>query len=262
MPVNTTRGTTPGTTPNAAQATQTARTRSFQASTPASRCSWLAPAGLILLSLIPLIAGAVRVTELSGGAAETVANSRFIDSPIPVFVHIVSVTIFSLLGAFQFVPALRLAPTLRRAGHRWHRVSGTILIPAGLLTALSGMWMVVFYPHPVGDGLALSALRILFGSAMVAGILLGIRAITRRDFVSHGDWMTRAYAIGMAAGTQAILLIPGALMFGKTHELSRTILMGAAWVVNLAVAELIIRRRARRARGVAFTHVPEHPYTA
>ncbi|QWT23885.1 DUF2306 domain-containing protein [Subtercola sp. PAMC28395] len=246
----------PAQTAKEAKEAKEAKTRSSQPPIRRTRVSWLAPTGLILLSLIPLLAGAARVAELTGGAAETADNSRFLDSPIPVFVHIVGVTVFSLLGAFQFVP------TLRRAGHRWHRVSGTILIPAGLLTALSGMWMVVFYPHPVGDGLALSALRLLFGAAMVAGILLGIRAISKRDFVSHGDWMTRAYAIGMGAGTQAILLIPGAIIFGKTHELSRTLLMGAAWVVNLAVAELIIRRRARKAGGVAFTHVPEHPYTA
>jgi len=128
-------------------------------------------------------------------------------------------------------------------------VAGRILIPAGLLTALSGMWMAAFYPHPLGDGLALSALRLLFGAAMAASILLGIRAIMRHKFVAHGDWMTRAYAIGMGAGTQAIVLIPGSIVFGSTHELSRTILMGAAWIINLTVAETVIRRRARRLPG-------------
>jgi hypothetical protein len=108
------------------------------------------------------------------------------------------------------------------------------------------MWMVAFYQHPVGDGIALSVLRLIFGSAMLASIALGVRAIIRRNFVDHGNWMTRAYAIGMGAGTQAIVLIPGSIIFGSTHELSRTVLMGAAWVINLAVAEYVIRRRARR----------------
>ena len=209
------------------------------ATTRASK-SWLALTGLILLSLIPMLAGAVRLGELTGGAAPTVHNERFLDSPIPVLVHIISVTVFSLLGAFQFVPARR------RRTNRWHRAAGRILLPTGLLTALSGMWMAAFYPHPLGDGDVLEALRLIFGSAMVASILLGIRGITRRKFIAHGDWMTRAYAIGMGAGTQAILLIPGSIIFGSTHELSRTVLMGAAWVINLAVAESVIRRRARR----------------
>jgi len=201
-----------------------------------------ATAGLIFLALIPILAGAMRVTELTGNAQVTPANSRFLDSPVPVLIHIASVTVFSLLGAFQFVPALR-----RRRAH-WHRLGGRILIPAGVLAALSGMWMAAFYPHPPGDGTALVALRLVFGAAMVACILLGVRAIARRRFIAHGSWMTRAYAIGMGAGTQAIVLIPGAIIFGATHELSRTVLMGAAWVINLAVAELIIRRRAGAAK--------------
>lgn len=204
------------------------------------RGQWLAPTGLILLSLIPIIAGQARLSELTGGAVMTDQNARFLESPIPVVTHIVSVTIYSLLGAFQFVPALRR----RRGG--WHRIAGRILIPAGLLTALSGMWMASFYPHPAGDGFVLMLLRLLFGSAMVVSIALGLRAILRRNFVVHSAWMTRAYAIGMGAGTQAIVLIPGSIMFGSTNELSRTVFMGAAWVINLAVAEYVIRRRARR----------------
>lgn len=63
-----------------------------------------------------MLAGAVRLTELTGGAAVTERNARFFDSPAPVIIHIVSVTVYALLGAFQFVPALRpepLAPARR-----------------------------------------------------------------------------------------------------------------------------------------------------
>jgi len=41
----------------------------------------------------------------------------------------------------------------------------------------------------------------------------------------------------------ALVLITGSLIFGSTHEISRTVLMGAAWMFNLSVAELVIRRR-------------------
>lgn len=204
---------------------------------------WLAPAGLILLSLIPTIAGVARITQLTGGVVETAQNARFLDSPLPVVMHIVSATIFAILGAFQFVPALRR----RRGG--WHRIMGRILIPAGLLTALSGMWMAVFHAHPTGDGDGLIVLRLIFGSAMVGCIALGIRAIMQRDFVVHSEWMTRAYAIAVAAGTQALVLIPESIIFGSANEVSRAAGMGAAWVINLAVAEFVIRRRVA-VRGV------------
>lgn len=201
-----------------------------------SRPQWPVPTALILLSLIPVIAGASRLTELTGGAAITPQNARFFASPIPVVIHIVSVTIYSLLGAFQFVPSLR-------GRRRWHRIAGSILIPAGLLAALSGLWMSAFYP--LLDGTTDVPIRLLFGSAMLVSIVLGILAIQRRDFVQHGAWMTRAYAIGVAAGTQAFVILPWILLAGPPNELTRALLMGAAWVINLAVAEYVIRRRAR-----------------
>jgi hypothetical protein len=206
---------------------------------------WLAPIGLIFLSLIPMVAGAMRLTELAGGAVVTEQNARFFASPIPVLTHIVSVTVFCLLGAFQFVPSLRRGKRGRRT---WHRTAGLILIPAGLLAALSGLWMSVFYPPQPGDSALLLVFRLLFGSAMVASIVFAVVALLRRDFVGHGAWMTRGYAIGVAAGTQALVLIPGTILFGPADKLSRGLLMGAAWVINLAVAEYVIRRRARRIR--------------
>jgi len=213
---------------------------------PITRRPWLVPTLLILLSVIPIIAGTFRLTELASGTMLAPQNSRFFESPVPIVTHIVSVTIFSLLGAFQFVPALRRRRW--RLGS-WHRIAGRLLIPAGLLSALSGLWMAVFYPLPAGDGDALLVLRLVFGTAMVASIALGVRAVMRRDFVVHSEWMTRAYAIGVAAGTQPLLLIPSTFFFPLTDELPRAILMGSAWVINLAVAEYVIRRRAAM-RGV------------
>ena len=112
--------------------------------------------------------------------------------------------------------------------------------------------MTLFYPWPVGDGVILYGLRLLFGSAMLLSIFLGVAAIWQRDFAAHGDWMLRGYAIGMGAGTQALILMVGEMIVGPPSEFLRALLMGAAWVINLAVAEWIIRRRpARPARTAA-----------
>ena len=203
---------------------------------------WLPPVGLIVLSLIPVLAGAVRLTELMGGPEITANNARFVASPIPVTVHIVSVTVFSLLGALQFVPSLR------RGRPNWHRIAGRILVPAGVLVAVSGLWMSVFYPRPAGDGESLVVVRLIVGSALLACIVLAVFAIRRRDYASHGAWMTRGYAIALGAGTQVFTLLPWTLLFGPigaADELPRTVLMTAAWVINLAVAEYVIRRHVQ-----------------
>jgi uncharacterized membrane protein len=228
-------GTAPGTNIQAPGHTGNVRPGSRQR----PRYGWLVPAALIFLTLIPVLAGAARLTELTGGATITPRNERFFASPIPVVTHIVSVTAYSLLGAFQFTPSLR------RGRRSWHRAAGRILIPAGFLAALSGLWMALFYELPPSDGLVLLILRLIFGSAMLASLILGVAAIVRRDFTKHGAWMTRAYAIGVAAGTQAIILIIPELLTGAPDVTTRAVLMGAAWMINLAVAEYVIRRRSR-----------------
>ena len=64
----------------------------------AKRPDWLVPAGLIALSLIPITFGAVRLTELAGGTEITPDNARFFASPVPVVTHVISVTIYCILG--------------------------------------------------------------------------------------------------------------------------------------------------------------------
>jgi hypothetical protein len=124
-----------------------------------------------------------------------------------------------------------------------------------LIAALSGLWMAHFYPWPEGDGLLVYIERLFFGSAMVASVVLAANAIRRRDFASHGRWMTRAYAVGLGAGTQVLTHLPWfVLVGGKPGELPRAVMMGAGWVINVVVAEWIIRKP----RG-SITHRPGGP---
>ena len=199
---------------------------------------WLAPAGLILLSLVPVVAGSMRLTELASDPVVTADNVRFVVFPAPVVVHIVGATVFALLGALQF------APSLRR--HRWHRISGRIAAPAGLLAALSGLWLTVFSDLPASDGQALLVIRLVFGTAMAASIVVAFAAVRRGDIRRHSAWMTRGYAIGLAAGTQVFTMLPWFLLFGVPDVNVRAALMAAGWVINLAVAEVVIRRRDAR----------------
>lgn len=132
-----------------------------KAKRPIRSAEWLVIAALLMLSFIPVAAGAFRLTQLAGGAEITPANARFFASPLPVVVHIVSASLYAILGAFQF------STGFRRHWPGWHRAAGWLLTVCGLLVGLSGLWMTVFYPRPMGSGDLLYALRLLFGSAMV-----------------------------------------------------------------------------------------------
>lgn len=203
---------------------------------------WLIPVGLIMLSAIPLISGALHMVELATGAEIIPNYERPSVSPLPAILHVISVTLYSILGAFQFVPGFR------RRRPDWHRIAGWILVPSGLIAALSGLWMTHFYPFPDNDGELIYGFRLVFGSAMFLSIVLGVAAIRRWDIVQHRAWMMRGYAIGLGAGTQTLTQLSWALIFGMPDELPRALLMGASWVINLAVAEWIIRKRLIRPR--------------
>jgi uncharacterized membrane protein len=205
----------------------------------ARSAKWLVT-GLLLLSALPLAGGVFRLSQLAGGAEITPANARFFASPVPVVVHIVGAAVYALVGAFQF------ANGFRRRWPGWHRAAGRLLVVCGLLVGLSGLWMTLFYPWPKGDGALLYAFRLLFGSAMVVSIVLGFAAIRRGDVIEHRAWMARGYAIGLGAGTQMLTQMVGVIIAGPPSELSRALLMGAGWAINLVVAEWAIRRRLRR----------------
>jgi uncharacterized membrane protein len=205
-----------------------------------SRANWLVPAALITLSFIPVVAGAFRLVQLGRGAEVTPENARFFAAPAPAVLHIVSVTIYCLLGAFQF------APEFRRRRPDWHRVAGRLLVGFGVAAALSGLWMTWSYPYAPPDGLALFIVRQVVGFAMLFAILIGLAAARRRDFTRHRAWMMRGYAIGLGAGTQVITSVAWLLILGKQDETARVIVMSAGWAINIIVAEWLIRRRPAR----------------
>ncbi len=153
--------------------------------------------------------------------------------------HIVSAVVYAVLGAFQFSARLRR----RRPG--WHRRAGRLLVVLGLAVAFSGLWMTLVYPRKEGTGDILWTARLLVSSGMGVSLILGLAAIRSRDIARHRAWMTRAYALGLGAGTQAFTVGFGEALFG-TGVVRTDLMMAAAWAINLAVAEWVIRRPARR----------------
>ena len=213
--------------------------------------SILVPAGLLTLTAVPAIAGAARLASLAAGGPVTADNARFFAMPLPVIVHIISATTFLAVGAFQF------SPGVRRRWPRWHRWAGRVLVPSGITAAAAGLWMTFFYPHPATDDSLLPFVRLVFGSAMIACLVLGFLAVRRRDVATHRAWMMRGYAIGMGAGTQVLTAIPWIVLSGghAATGFPRTLLLAAGWIINLAVVESVLsRRRPRGARRGQFVN--------
>ena len=183
-----------------------------------SRRNWSVPLALVALSGIPLVAGTFRLVQLGGGP--------------------------EMIPAYALVGVLQVVPGFRRRHWDWHRRAGRALTAAGLLVVGSALWMTLGYAQKPGTGDLLQLFRLTFGSGMAISLVLGVRAIQRRDVRTHRAWMIRAYAIGLAAGSQVFTEGIGGALFG-TGVLAADLQKGAGWVVNLAVAEWVIRRRPR-----------------
>ncbi|GAA3606524.1 DUF2306 domain-containing protein [Microlunatus ginsengisoli] len=196
--------------------------------------SWPVPVVLVALAVVPLTAGSLRLLQLAGGPALMPADDRFTGVPVvALVVHIAGAAVFALLGALQF-------PRLR-TGRGWHRRAGRIVAGAGLAVAGSALMLTLLAEPQPGTGDLLYVLRLVFGSAMAGCVVLGLSAIRRRDVAAHRAWMIRGYAIGLAAGTQVFTEGISDAVFG-TGELRSDLAKGAGWVINLLIAEWVLRR--------------------
>lgn len=208
-----------------------------------SRSPWLVPGALIALALVPAIAGAGRLAQLAAGGDVTPENARFFAAPLPILLHLPASILYAVLGAFQF------SAEFRRRHRAWHRAAGRLLVVCAGVAAVTGLWMTITYPWPAGDGWVLYAERLVVGSAMLLSVVLGIIAIGCREYVTHGEWMIRAYALGMGAGTQVLTHLPWFVLADTAPgEGARAVMMGLGWLVNAVVAEWIIRGPSRRAQ--------------
>ena len=198
-------------------------------------------AALVLLSAVPLTAGALRLVQLAGGPAVIPADGRFAGFPAALVLHILGASVFALLGVLQLVPRLR------REHRRWHRRTGRVVLAAGLAVSGSALWLTVFYEPQPGTGPLLLVLRLLFAPATAACLVLGVAAIRCGDVDRHRAWMIRGYALGLAAGTQVLTGSLAEAAVG-TGELRSDVAKGLGWAINLAVAEWVVRRPSHRPR--------------
>lgn len=161
-----------------------------------------------------------------------------------LLVHIFTALVALVSGPLQFIPAVR-------ARRRLHRVIGRTYLFLGVLpSALAGLPVAVLSDRPATQvGLFIPAVAWLVTGG------LALRAARRRDFAAHEVWMTRNYALTFLAVTSR-LVVPLLLLvqspfiasaYGGSMEaaVAATVPIGQwlGWIINLIIAEVLIRRR-------------------
>lgn len=198
---------------------------------------------LLFLSSIPVISAAVLLYQIPAGQLPE-DSAKYNAVPWVLFLHVLGGFLFGVLGPFQFAGVLK-----RRFG-RLHRLTGRVFVTTGLLLALSALRLVWQFPDS-GTWILISA-RLVTGAALGTALVIAMVAIRRRDIARHKAWMIRAYAIGMGAATVSFLLFPIFLITGEAPKgyVADLVFVGS-WVINIAIAEAVIRRPMARSGGTA-----------
>lgn len=161
--------------------------------------------------------------------------------------HVFTALVALILGPLQFIPAIRARRPI-------HRTIGRVYLLAGVLPAALTAVPVAMLSGRIITQIGLTIPAILW---LVTGAL-AYRAARRRDYAQHRDWMMRNYALTFLAVTSRVLvplLLIAQIPFttggvGSIRDNAPAMIpIGQAlgWIINLIAAEILIRRRRRRA---------------
>src|SRR3954447_2472553 len=159
-------------------------------------------------------------------------------------IHVPTAAAAMILGALQLVPRIRARRSRHRAIGRTFLGLGTVaFVVTGIPLALT---------TPDGD---LTRYGVLVPAVLWPCLaVIAYRAIRAGDVVRHREWMTRLYAVTFFAITARmvtpLLLLAQARVMQSRYDgdvqaaVSASIPYGQwlGWIVNLALAEWIIRR--------------------
>jgi uncharacterized membrane protein len=161
--------------------------------------------------------------------------------------HIIASMLAILVGAFQFLPALRKGRLTKI--HRW---LGRTYLLSILFGGLSGLYMAQFAHGGIISELGFGVLGCLW-------LYTGFRAyrdIRNKNIEGHRQWMIRNYALTFA-GVMLRIWVPISGAVGIEFTAAYTAIAWLCWVPNLLVAQWIISRTRRSQRRTGFDLVSQ-----
>jgi hypothetical protein len=192
----------------------------------------LAAWGLGALSSVAIAAYAYAVLPLGGSPGPQVLANLFANPFL--LIHAAGAGTALLVVPFQLLPALRR----RRALHRW---LGRAYASAVVIGGSAGLALSVGTTAGPIAGLGFGLLAVIWLYVTGQGWLTA-RA---RRFDEHRRWMIRSFALTFAAVTLRAYM-PLAMLAHLDMDQAYRAIAWLAWVPNLVVAELYLRRAALR----------------
>lgn len=198
--------------------------------------------GVFLVALLPVLISGFLLRSMYTGEVNAISEPIDIirrgSYPFALIGHTLGGSAMLILGYLQF------SNRIRTKFPKWHRWVGRGLVAAGGYLALSGLWMNLS-TKPQYDSWLHDTAQNIAAVGLLTVLGLGLYFIRSGNITKHRIWMMRAYAISLGAGTQTLLLLPVALIFGVPNGLLADLVFISAWIVNLLVAEYLLRKSSR-----------------
>ncbi|AAS39982.1 MULTISPECIES: DUF2306 domain-containing protein [Bacillus] len=156
-----------------------------------------------------------------------------------LFIHITTSIVALVIGPFT------LSTKFRERNINRHRIAGRIYMVGILLGGVSGLYLSFYATGGLVAKLGFGLLSVLW----LTSAYQALHRVKNKKIKEHRNWMIRNYALTFAAVTLRIWLPLFIVLFGIEHfELSYAIIAWLAWVPNLIVAELFIRKRLNKGK--------------
>ncbi|MDA1906336.1 DUF2306 domain-containing protein [Bacillus cereus] len=156
-----------------------------------------------------------------------------------LFTHITTSIVALVIGPFT------LSTKFRERNINRHRIAGRIYMVGILLGGVSGLYLSFYATGGLVAKLGFGLLSVFW----LTSAYQALHRVKNKKINDHRNWMIRNYALTFATVTLRIWLPLFIVLFGIEHfELSYAIIAWLAWVPNLIVAELFIRKRLNKGK--------------
>jgi uncharacterized membrane protein len=164
--------------------------------------------------------------------ASDILVARLAAMPAAILAHVLASAIALFTGALQHLGPLRVRFPA------FHRALGRVYVLAVLVGGVAALALAPFSEGGIVAHLGFGVLGVLW----LGATLMAYRLARARRLDEHRRWMTRSYALTLAAVTLRIY-VPLALSRGIPFETAYPGIAWLCWAPNLLFAEWLVRRR-------------------
>lgn len=151
------------------------------------------------------------------------------------YLHVFSSIFIIFFGLFQFNKffIIRLPKT--------HKIFGYIYVILLLFISGPGALVMSFYAN---GGVLAQISFVILSFLWIIFTIISVFKIYKKDFINHGKWMLRSYALTLSAvSLRFFLYLFDYFKFNIGPIESYIIVAYSSWIINLGISEILIKKK-------------------